>query len=213
MQKYIIIIFLLLNVKTLSQRGSFMKRFQKVEDEKFENGLLYSIEKQRKLSLAINATLALTNVTFPKLINDETGLMNWDKKSSINNICYNLPGDDHKQRTGCCQPLDVRHLYNVMIEKGKLILFLGDTPHTHSSQNARKIPPVMSIKSQSKSYYNMNVEERYGKMPRDECKSYFDGTLHVIGRSTVKNVYHASKNLHLYIYISIYIYILIYLYL
>lgn len=210
MKKYIIIFLLFILSTSLSHRGSFIKRFQKVEDEKFENGLLYSIEKQMKLSLAINATLALTNLTYPKLINDEITLMNWDKKSSINELCYNLPLEDHKQRTGCCQPLDVRHLYNVMIEKGKIILFLGDSPRTHSSQNTRKIPPVMSIRTQSKSYFNMDVEERYGKMPRDECKAYFDGTLHVLGRSTVKNVYHASKKYILqfqYIHINLYIYI------
>lgn len=177
----------------------------------------YSHNKQSRLSAAINETLASSNLSYPfpstreqKSYSNSSFIV-----SSFSELCSKLPEKEIERRIGCCQPLDTRYLYNVMFGKGKIIMFTGEkgadifksskeapvvgTPSTSSGPSISSqgkgsnhlLPPVRSIRLQVESKFNVDIETRTGPLPLSQCKEYFDGTLHVVGRSTVKNVYHA----------------------
>lgn len=115
------------------------------------------------------------------------------KYTEVMNVCDNVKDlSEDAKRTVCCTPHDVRHLHHVKIQKGKFIFFQDPTS---TAKLVTKFPPVSSVKQQNKMDFNMEVMEVKSEamQPQQHCDKYYDGTLHVIGRSTVKNVYHASK--------------------
>lgn len=93
------------------------------------------------------------------------------------------------QPIGCCLPTDVRHLYNVMIRNSKFFVFSNLDSEQSGDIN---IPPVVSVQMQQKRPFSMGVEIVHEPFPSAKCSSFFNGTLHVIGRSTAHNVYHAG---------------------
>ncbi len=114
--------------------------------------------------------------------------------SDVQNVCNNVKKDTDRIRVGCCTPSDVRHIYNVMISQdGKMIIFQNPDSAASSRNNKLHLPPVSSVKQQAKINFNIPTEYRSEKLDISKCTRYFNGTLHVVGRSTVKNVYHACK--------------------
>lgn len=106
------------------------------------------------------------------------------------NVCGSVAHTRYNLSTICCSPTDTRHIYNVLIEDRKLIFFVKKG----SSKPVAVLPPVMSTKRQSHINFNLPIEYREGPLEPDRhCKRYFNGTLHVPGRSTVHNIYHACK--------------------
>lgn len=113
--------------------------------------------------------------------------------SSVLDVCHNLDGSKDKNRIACCTPNDVKHIYNVLVEDGKLVLFVRSKKEA-MSQN-KVLPPVQSVRSREKVNSLLPIEYREGTFdPSKHCTRYFNGTLHFPGRSTVHNVYHACKN-------------------
>jgi hypothetical protein len=114
-----------------------------------------------------------------------------------NSIGKTTDSSTNLQRIACCTPSDVRHLFNALFAGNHLISFdqglKSDVPKT--------LPAVTSVKKQRKENFNIPFEVRRSKdasnLFQSSCKSYFNGTLHVIGLSTVHNVYHAG-NIHLH---------------
>jgi hypothetical protein len=115
-----------------------------------------------------------------------------EDKSEIHSMCdrlqFNHEHDYDLYRFSCCAPAEVRHLYNVMIADKKIIYYNKDKiqPNHHLS-----VPKIKSMRLQQAYYFSMEIEESEQAFQRSRCKSYFNGTLHVIGRGTVKNVYHS----------------------
>jgi len=110
--------------------------------------------------------------------------------TEVREICRSLRNSEDYRRVGCCVPNDIRHVYNVLIENKKLIFFRPDS----SSPGLGTLPPVSTVKAQKKQNFNLPIEYRDGPMiPSQHCSRYFNGTLHIPGRSTVHNVYHACK--------------------
>lgn len=134
---------------------------------------------QAKLSRALNDTLRNVKV-----------LVQREKKSEYSDVLdvCNMPLNTSLfDRTGCCTPSDVKHLFKVLVSDGKFVLF-SEKPKTV------KLPAVTSVKTQQKIHLNVpvtSINDKYSKSK--QCLNYFNGTLHIVGRSTVKNVYHASK--------------------
>ena len=152
------------------------------------------LTQQRKISRAINESMALNNFTWP--VNSfDNSLANGTNPnvSYLHELCHSLHGSDNIKRTGCCQPTDVRHLYNVMISKGKMVFFDGTGSKTGSKAAIPLLPKIKSLKTQHTYEFNMPIERTSEFFPPKQCKKIFEGTLHVIGRSTAKNVYHAGK--------------------
>lgn len=110
--------------------------------------------------------------------------------TEIREVCHNIRNTNDYNRVGCCVPNDVKHIYNVLIENKKLIFFRPDS----SSPGLGTLPPVSTVKAQKKHNFNLPIEYRDGPLiPSKHCSRYFNGTLHIAGRSTVHNVYHACK--------------------
>jgi hypothetical protein len=107
--------------------------------------------------------------------------------SSVSNIC----GAGSSSRIGCCQPKDSRILYNVIAKHGKFLAYLGAAP---TKSREFDLPPIKSLHVQVPVTYSMKVEERYSNFEEKYCKSYFNGTLHVIGRTTAHNIYHIGNH-------------------
>ena len=113
--------------------------------------------------------------------------------SQIHDQCHHLDGTIDVGRIGCCTPSDVKHLYNVLIEDRKLVVFVPSLKEKDT--RPFKLPPVQSVRYQKKVNHHLQVEYREGPMDIDKhCTRYFNGTLHFPGRSTVHNVYHACKS-------------------
>ena len=136
--------------------------------------------RQSRLSKAINDTL----------LNRAIPLVKKERKSEYSEVLdvCNVPLESSLfDRTGCCTPSDVKHLFKVLVQDNKFVLF-SEKP------KPIKLPAVTSVKTQQKIHLNVPVLSINDKFSTSQqCKSYFNGTLHVVGRSTVKNVYHASK--------------------
>lgn len=79
-----------------------------------------------------------------------------------------------------------------MIENGKIILFKnpGDTKGCGKALDLPSIPSIVQRKIIS---FTMKTEGRLEKFPSSLCKGYVNGTLHVYGRQTTQNLFHASK--------------------
>lgn len=117
----------------------------------------------------------------------------------IQDKCHGLPLNA-SERIGCCYPNDVKVLYNVMILNKKLVL------HSSKTQiEVPRVPPVKSLHAQKLTDFNLPISTEIGPFPTRSCKHYFNGTLHVVGRSTALNVYHASKFHTVYLDIRHYI--------
>ncbi len=107
------------------------------------------------------------------------------RKSGVTNLCPAGSND----RMGCCQPTDMRYLHNVAVRKGKFVAFVGEKRILRNIE----LPPIVSLHMQKKVSFSMSVEENIDKFdPLHHCKTFFNGTLHVIGRTTAHNVYHTG---------------------
>lgn len=95
-------------------------------------------------------------------------------------------------RIVCCTPIDVRHLYHVLFEDGKI---LGLNSGSKGKISKVTLPPVTSVKRQRRDNFNLPIDSKNTDYASNQsiCKTFFDGTLHVIGASTIHNVYHAGN--------------------
>lgn len=140
--------------------------------------------KQFVLSTVINETLSM-----------HTGLALVESRDSVHstmgNMCDKLQLPEEQKRTACCTPSDVKHLHNVLLTGNKFVMFTNDSSQKYN------LPGVTSVRTQQKINFFMGVENRNGtfSFSSPQCNNgYFNGTLHIVGKSTVKNVYHACKH-------------------
>lgn len=145
-------------------------------------------------SISVDILLKLLTETIPKssLPLNHHRLSKNESVSIISERCDNYD-DSIKSRIGCCYPNDAKLLYNIMIEKKKIIIYLSTENKQRISNEILKLPAIKSLQKQSTSLFNMEVEVRYDTFPNRLCKSVYNGTLHIVGRSSANNVYHASK--------------------
>ena len=95
-------------------------------------------------------------------------------------------------RVGCCTNTNVIHVHNAMISDGHIILYF-ETAEEAAKVDLNAMPVIVSMHLQQKHFFKMPVKKVIGTFPPPECNQdkLFEGTLHIHGRSTVKNVYHA----------------------
>ena len=159
----------------------------------YSNCLLDSAEIQRKqdlLSELVNIVLNSYNVSITSL-KDLQPIS--EKSSSIIDICKRSLLDLDLRRFCCCITNDQKHVYNAMINDNGLVLFKG---HDSSNKNyhSESLPPIVSMRLQQRFNFNMNIKETNDEFPSSQCKKIFNGTLHITGRGTIKNVYHALSD-------------------
>lgn len=158
--------------------------------------LAFDRDKQAKLSEVLERVLRASGLTYP-LSNTTSQHLEAPSPaggrlaSEMRHLCHSI--DDSDSKTGCCMPTDVRHIYNVKILSGKMLFFRDPTAIKAAGNRSSPIvlPGVKSVKQQQEVYFKMPVEEVDRLMdPRVDCSDFFEGTLHVVGRGTAKNVYH-----------------------
>jgi hypothetical protein len=121
----------------------------------------------------------------------------------VEGLCSNLPSAADRTRVACCGTSNgnVLYLNNVQISRGKLVFYTGDGASPGSSANLdgssrlppSQLPPITSLVRRKVTEFRLPLELRASNFTQAKCTSYFDGTLHVIGRQTTQNLYHARK--------------------
>lgn len=109
-------------------------------------------------------------------------------ESRVEDPCFSLQHESDRQRIACVAGRRTRHLYNVLFQSNQIVLF-GE-----KSRLQVALPHISSSKMQSERKFNLPIAVRPG--PFDEkrvCKSYFNGTLIVVKRSSQHNVYHSGN--------------------
>lgn len=120
-------------------------------------------------------------------------------------LCSNVVSKADRRRLACCSQSNggVVFLKNVQIKGGKLVFFNDQaTALTNLDGSARiphRLPPIPSVVRRKNMPFNMPVEHKNYSFVNAKCKSYFNGTLHVTGRSTTQNLYHARKYRHIFV--------------
>ena len=148
-------------------------------------------ELQEKLNNVIKSALKRSNLAaaIPRTHQHPiTSYSNGKLTSSLQNICDNAPNINvSENRTACCSPTDTRVLYNVKVDKRKIVMFTdkSKTPR----RNDTTLPPILSLWRMQLQPYKLQLKIENNTEPA-QCKEYFDGTLHVMGRKTTHNLYH-----------------------
>eukprot|EP01034_Spumella_vulgaris_P037703 gene37703-46514_t len=106
----------------------------------------------------------------------------------VKDLCTDLPGPS---RLACCKPQGIKYLYNVQLDNGKLVLFAGGTGQSFHNVTLPDIPSIVRRKVVN---FNLPVERRQGAFNPAKCKIFINGTLHVFGRSTTNNLFHAFND-------------------
>jgi len=139
--------------------------------------------KQEALSLAINDTTSSADWKGSVQTNHPSS----SPRSAMHDACHSLHGHADFSRLACCQPEDVRILYNVQVYGAEFGFFGGAAfsklPTIKNVQRHGRPPQpfTMSIRA-----FPNNVQ--FGP---EQCRGgTFDGTLHIFSRSLAHNVYH-----------------------
>jgi hypothetical protein len=113
------------------------------------------------------------------------------ESSSVETACNRFPVDSkERKRTVCYTSSETRILRNVKMQDNGLTLF------NVSLDERTKDPalhPIASKKPQQTVHFTMKLQ--YDNRIFDRlrfCKSFYNGTLHIVGKFTTHNVYHAS---------------------
>ena len=121
-------------------------------------------------------------------------------------ICTYLSGN---YSIGCCKPPS-KIFYNVILKRG-IFFSLADDNIKYNKTIDEELPAVSTTTrgriSKLKMYVVQLPTDQAPK--RSECKYMVDGTLHIMDRAVVHNMFHAckiDKHISLYIYIYIYSY-------
>jgi hypothetical protein len=118
-----------------------------------------------------------------------------------------------QSRLLCCSQYNggVLYLENVQILGQRIVLFTGNSTdkdefrrrknldgstsgyYTVNAMGVAELPRIMSIVRRKSKDFHMSVVHKAQPFSAASCRSYFNGTLHVTGRLTTHNLYHASK--------------------
>ena len=80
-----------------------------------------------------------------------------------------------------------------MIQNGRFYVFHGVGTQRCPKIASTDLPGIPSVVMRHQSTYVMGVEKKEGSYPPAACKAVVNGTLHVYGKQTVQNLFHASK--------------------
>ena len=143
-------------------------------------GTISSYDESMQEILSRSIIYALKNKRFFNLTSNSTWSTHHtmkDTASSISTLCSNDP--ELTKRIGCCKPTDTRYIWNTKVDRGAFHLY---TEHKAD----KEIPKVKERFGMSIAYH----PQQTALDPAVDCTSYFNGTLHVIGLSTIENVFH-----------------------
>jgi hypothetical protein len=135
---------------------------------------------------AIDEIFGAFNYTFsPTLVQQSR------KLGTVDGICSSTV----EPRLACCEPTDSKYLHNVRFAAGKMYVHVDGPPKKSRrklrNQKGPSLPDIVSVQNRAKMTFNVEMVEQSGPFREAACSSFFNGTLHVNGRVTAHNVYHA----------------------
>ncbi len=147
------------------------------------------VAKKHFISELINETFSIGLPTLPSV--SQVGPVH--NRSFVHAACFAVKDAIDKSRIGCCSKCGMNHLYNVLFEGRKIVLFSGGSSTKPGFLKFQK--PIISFKMRREIKFNLPIEVRDEVFNSTaHCKSYFPGTLHVAKRSTTHNPYHAGNH-------------------
>ena len=172
----------------------------------------HKVKEQTKLNKVIDEALALGDfipkaeaaaAAAPGLKPTKPLLPPTPGISSVGSSCSAMADKEDDRRSQCCLTKDAKVMHHVMVGTGGITVFAGKDgkdpkwDQTSAEQHFGKLDPVKSLISRK--WHNVNapkvsvVNEEFSPTA-SACKSYFNGTLHVMGQQTVKVTYHAMAD-------------------
>ena len=118
-----------------------------------------------------------------------------EKVSSIGSMCSGLERKEDNDRIGCCKPHNVQYLHNVLVKQKDIVYFRGNS--SSHPQRTPKLYPVANVEKRNSKTFQLNVvmvQSNYDPNDRNKCPSHVGGTLHVMGRQTVGNLFHVLND-------------------
>lgn len=92
--------------------------------------------------------------------------------------------------------MSCKQIFNAKIESKKLVLFSPPKSNQVSCAGdlGEELPPIESSMLRKQSIFNLPIIVEKYPYP-SKCRRVFNGTLHVIGRKTIQNLFHAREYL------------------
>jgi hypothetical protein len=121
--------------------------------------------------------------------------------TQVEGLCSNLKEPRERQRLACCSSVNggVLYLNNVQFTGGRIVSFAGVRDNNTynldgTSRTPRSaLPAINSITRRKVKEFTLRTETKAEPLSLSNCTSYFNGTLHVLGRQTTQNLYHVCK--------------------
>lgn len=201
------------------QRAVFVALFMllvvRAQGDAGRDGLDVRDGAQTKLNEVIDQVLALHGMEYGSSANDtDDDLSMQNKGSAVYRVCGTMKTkkgvgssrypdggteDDVKNRVGCLNPDDTRHIFNAMVSLKKLVLFKGSDMAIPGGEESLHIPSIDSVirtVGHSAKPVTSTIVLKSGDtfQSNPHCKRYFQGTLHVIGLQAPTNVYHTISD-------------------
>jgi hypothetical protein len=119
-------------------------------------------------------------------------------------LCSNLEEPRERQRLACCSSVNggVLYLNNVQFTGGRIVSFAGVRDNNgYNLDGTSRTPPsalpaINSVTRRKVKEFTLRTETKAEALSPSNCTSYFNGTLHVLGRQTTQNLYHVCKLPH-----------------
>lgn len=109
-------------------------------------------------------------------------------------ICSHFSKNKEELRIGCCKPPSVRYIYNAMLQDNRIVVFNPILSTSSASSSTFTLPKIVSVHNRQESFFNMNLEIINDGNLTHSCKIIKEGTLHVFGKHTTYNLFHALND-------------------
>ena len=114
-----------------------------------------------------------------------------DDKSIGNDLCAFDELSHDRHRLGCCKPESIKILENVLLQ-GETFYHPDDSflASNFLNESAKVLPVIRTSFQRKELTFRMLVTNKRTMVP---CKKFFNGTLHVIDRATMHNMFHICE--------------------
>ena len=114
-----------------------------------------------------------------------------DQESMGSDICSFDEINSKIYRLGCCKPQHIKILKDVILLGGNFYYTMKSSITFHSMNKSAEELPVIKTSFQGKELrFRLRVSNNRAIVP---CRKIFNGTLHVIDRATMHNMFHICE--------------------
>ena len=116
--------------------------------------------------------------------------------SDVTGQCGEVKETGDHGRVACNRPAKVKLIYNVKVDSNGITLYYGGASSSSVANGLMhtSLPGIESVYHRTTTTFNLRVRRSKEVFSPDLCSHYVDGTLHVMGRQTTDNVFHALND-------------------